>query len=167
MCCYTGWASSVCVQPVPPRSASLVAVRWRDPLRASYLGSDLHYSCGLELARWKVYLWTIFFIFYFFFIFYDHYTCGLVFARWKVYLCGWVGMCVNMCVCVCVFVVCGVPVCLCVCVCIYMCVCVCVCVCIHMYVCVCVCVCIGLGAHHPPHPRTPPRCRGTHFCSLS
>jgi hypothetical protein len=29
--CSRGWASSVCVHPVPPRSASLVAVRWRDP----------------------------------------------------------------------------------------------------------------------------------------
>ena len=49
-------ASSVCVHPVPPRSASLVAVRWRDPTKASYLGSDLHYSCGLELSRYSVYL---------------------------------------------------------------------------------------------------------------
>jgi hypothetical protein len=49
-------ASSVCVHPVPPRSASLVAVRWRDPMKASYLGSDLHYSCGLELSRYSVYL---------------------------------------------------------------------------------------------------------------
>jgi len=50
--CSRGWASSVCVHPVPPRSASLVAVRWRDPDKASYLGSDLHYSCGAELSRW-------------------------------------------------------------------------------------------------------------------
>ena len=50
--CSRGWASSVCVHPVPPRSASLVAVRWREPSKASYLGSDVHYSCGLELVSW-------------------------------------------------------------------------------------------------------------------
>ena len=57
--CSRGWASSVCVHPVPPRSASLVAVRWRDPDAACYMGSDLHYSCGLEVVRWRASRFTV------------------------------------------------------------------------------------------------------------
>src|SRR4029434_9780294 len=52
-------------------------------------------------------------------------------------VCGWVGVCVWVCVvvCVCSFV--------------YMCVCLCfyVCVCVFLFVCVCVCVC---WSHHYP-----------------
>ena len=52
--------------------------------------------------------------------------CSVQLAGWRVLiLCGFVGLCVSVCVhtCVCAFL------CVCVCVCVFVCVCVCVCVC--------------------------------------
>ena len=48
-----GWGGSVCAPGVPPRGAAVLAVRRRPVDAPAYLGSDLHISCGHELAAWE------------------------------------------------------------------------------------------------------------------
>jgi len=51
--CTRGWAGTLSCASVPAHSARVFALRVRDESDAVYLGSDIHMSCGKELASWR------------------------------------------------------------------------------------------------------------------